>query len=111
MRKVHGVEPRRSVLAPSVERWLTQSDGGRESTAERRTLVVRLPAAADPTQAADRLRHVGAAVQTEGTASITVAVTRDGLQRLLDESWIVAIEDPRQMFPSTGPGLPNLPDL
>jgi hypothetical protein len=102
------VEPRRNVLAPNLERWL--GDTGPESTTsdgERRTLVVRLPAAADTAQAADRLRDVGAAVQTEGAASITVAVTRDGLQRLLDEPWIVAIEEPRRMFPS-GPTLPDL---
>lgn len=106
------MEPRRGVLAPSVERWLAQPqlDGGQESTAERRTLVVRLPASADPQQAADRLRDAGATVQTAGAASVTVAVTREALQQVLTEPWILAVEEPRRLFPSTGSG-PDLPGL
>jgi hypothetical protein len=104
------VEPRSRVLAPNLERWLVEAGGGdaAESGGERRTLVVRLPAAADPERAADRLRDVGASVQTTGEASITVDVTRAELRRLLDEPWIVAIEEPRRLFPSAGPDVPDI---
>jgi hypothetical protein len=108
------VEPRRRVLAPDLERWLVSDGRGLERADdqgdERRTAIVRIPAAADTAVAADRLREVGATVQTAGAATVTVAVTRDELQRLLDEPWILSIEAPRRLFPRSGPGLPSPPD-
>jgi hypothetical protein len=113
------VEPRRRVLEPDLERWLVSDGRGLERAGdheagdqedERRTAVVRISASADTAAAAERLREVGATVQTAGAATVTVAVTRDELQRLLDEPWIVAIEAPRRLFPRSGPGLPSPPD-
>jgi hypothetical protein len=110
------MHPRRTVLAPNLERWLV-GDGhvperlggdADRSGDERRTAVVRLPPSADAAAAADRLQEVGATVQTAGAATVTVAVTREGLKRLLDEPWIVAIEEPRRLMPRPGPGLPGL---
>jgi hypothetical protein len=107
------VEPRRSVLTPDLERWLARtaeaadraiSGGTGEPTADRRTVVVRLVQAADPERAAARLREAGASVQTTAAASVIAVVTADVLGRVLAdaEPWIVAIEEPRRLFPSIG---------
>jgi hypothetical protein len=104
------VEPRPRVLAPTLERWLSQAEGDEPEApgGERRTLVVRLQAAADPERAADRLREAGTSVQTTGRSSITVLASPTELRRLLDEPWIVAIEEPRRLFPSAGSDVPDL---
>jgi hypothetical protein len=112
------MKPRRTVLTPELERWLAAVDEGEaeepavataaEGLGERRTVIVRLPEATDPEQAADQVRDAGATVQIAGAASITAVVTADALRRLVDEPWVVAIEEPRRLFPSTEPNVPDL---
>lgn len=120
------MEPRRRVLAPSLERWLAAAPGdgtaapghltgrpgdvagGDQERGGRRAVVVRLPAAADPDRAAERLRAAGASVQTPGRASIGAIVGPAELRRLLDEPWIVAIEEPRRLFPAGPPDTPGV---
>ncbi len=80
-------------LSFQLQRWL------REESPGRRTVLVRVKSSHDPTEAADKFREAGAAVESSGKGVHTVVVDRESLERLAELDWVLALDEPRQLFP------------
>jgi hypothetical protein len=89
------VEPRRSPLAPSLERWSRSA-----AASEQRTVIVRFGPSVEVEHAAEELRNRGAAVQQVGAATVSCRVTPPTLRELAVVPWILAVEEPRRLFPA-----------
>lgn len=92
------MEAHRSPIAPELERWSEAGSGD-----DRRTVIVRFGNAADPARAAEVLGSEGLVVQSAGPGSVIGVATPAVLRRLVRTSWVVAIEEPRRLFPKTAP--------
>jgi hypothetical protein len=88
------MEPRRSVIAPSLERWVRDAPDD-----ERRTAIVRIDYSSDPAWAAARLAEEGVTVQSAGPGSIIGVVTPAMIRRVASEPWVLAVEEPKRLFP------------
>lgn len=91
------MEPRKSRVSADLDRW---ADSAEED--DTRTAVVRLATSVDPQQAAERLRADGATVETAGAGSVVCRLTPDALRRIAAEPWVLAVDDPRLLFPRKG---------
>ena len=89
------MKPPRTVLTPTLERWSLEA--GRT---DRRQAIVRVDDSSDITAAAARLEKVGAEIQSKGHGSITVVVTPSVVRSLAQEPWILAVTEPRRLFPA-----------
>jgi hypothetical protein len=88
------MEPRRSVLAPDLERWVRAAPEN-----EWRTAIVRIGYSSDPEKAAAHLSRDGFLVESVGLGSIIGLVTPPVLQRVAKQPWVLAVEEPTPLFP------------
>lgn len=88
------MEPERGPLSPELRRW--SEEAPRE---ERRTVTVRLAFGTDPVEAANQLAALGIAIDTTGAASVVGSATPDVLRRASEQPWVLAVEEPRRLFP------------
>ncbi len=82
------------MVAPALQRWLESS-----ADEDHRTVVVRLRSSADPHQVGTRLREMGARFQPPAAGALVCAVTPQVLRELAQQSWVIAVDAPRQLFP------------
>lgn len=84
------MEPRRTVVAPELERWRRNAEQG-----ERRSAIVRFRG--DPQRAADRLAAIGMEVVSSGLGSVIGNVSPEVLHLIGQETWVQAVEGPRTL--------------
>lgn len=89
------MEPKRGPLSPELRRWCEEAP--REA---RRTVTVRLAYGTDPVEAANQLASLGIAIDTTGATSVIGNATPDVLRRTAEQPWVLAVEEPRRLFPS-----------
>jgi hypothetical protein len=86
------MEPRRTVVAPELERWRRNAEQG-----ERRSAIVRFRGGTDPARAADRLAAIGMEVVSSGLGSVIGNVSPAVLHLIGQETWVQAVEGPRTL--------------
>lgn len=87
-------EPKIERLAPSLQRWC--DEGAEDDT---KTAIVRPSFSVDLKDAEQALTTSGAAIQSSGRGAITVLVSPGSLAQVARLPWVVAIEEPRRLFP------------
>ena len=50
-------------------------------------------------EAANQLAALGIAIDTTGAASVVGSATPDVLRRASEQPWVLAVEEPRRLFP------------
>lgn len=88
------MKPRRGPLSPELRRWCEKA-----APDERRTVTVRLAFGTDPIDSANRLAEFGMAIDTTGAAAVTGNTTPGALRRAAEQPWVLAVEEPRRLFP------------
>lgn len=83
-------------IAPSLERWRKQAGSQSE-----RTVVIRT-SPCDPASLAHALTEAGAHVRSVGANVSTVRVRPDSLDRVAKVDGVIAIEEPKELFPRGG---------
>ena len=89
------MKPTRGPLSPELRRWCEEAP--REA---RRTVTVRLAYGTDPVEAANQLASFGITINTTGATSVIGNATPDVLRRTAEQPWVLAVEEPRRLFPS-----------
>lgn len=87
----------RRPITPSLERWRRQAP-----RASERTVIVRTSPTCDPDLIAKALQEAGANVQSSGPSVSTVRLKADSLERVAQIRGVVAIEEPKVLFPKSG---------
>lgn len=80
-------------LAPSLQRWCSHGSAG-----EQKTAIIRPRFSVNIKDAVHSLQENGAEVQSSGRGAITVLVSPESLAQVAQLPWVVAIEEPRQMY-------------
>jgi hypothetical protein len=89
-----GMQPRRSVLAPELERWCERAGEDEQTTA-----IVRLGYGADSDRAGRRVSDLGMRVRSSGRTSVLGEATPGVLRRIAGEPWVLAVEAPQRLLP------------
>ncbi len=90
------MRPSRSVVSPTLQRWLDTSPDD-----DRRTVVVRLRSSADAEEVGMRLTELGAEYEPPAAGALVVTVTPPVVRELAGQPWVVAVDAPRPLFPRT----------
>ena len=83
-------------LAPQLAAWCAEAQAGEECTA-----VVRPAYSTDLRGAVRELEQIGVTVQSSGPGAITVISSPAALARISRLPWVVTVEEPRLLFPSS----------
>ncbi len=84
-------------MAPRLQSWAQQEGPG------RRTVLVRVASSSDPEEARTAFEEAGARVESSGKGVQSVIVTPESLLRIAELPWVIAVEEPRELFPLMQP--------
>jgi hypothetical protein len=84
-------------ITPVLARWRLNAP-----RASERTVIVRTSPSLDPDSLVRALIEAGVDVHSSGHGVSTVRVKPDSLDRLAQVSGVVAIEEPKELFPRAG---------